>query len=124
MNVGLASASDTMEASMNSVIGSSFFINFLISFSMKKLLEAIRVLQIIAFFSFIEINYPPISMLFLQSMYKFTTFKVVPEDFMDKAMTTLGIKDDSTAIIEEESGERLLQESAIGTEEASKGSTF
>ena len=94
LNAALAKTSESMESSMNSMLAGSIVVNFIVSFSMKKLLEAIRVLQIIAFFTFLEINFTPISMLFLQSLYNFTTFKVVPEELMDKIMIFFGIKED------------------------------
>lgn len=50
---------------MNSFMIGSFLLNFLISFSMKKLLQAIRVLQLMAFMVFLNINFNPISHFFL-----------------------------------------------------------
>ena len=61
INQMLVPTSNGANKSMNSFMLGSFAMNFLISFSMKKLLQAIRVLQLIAFMIFLEINYTPIA---------------------------------------------------------------
>jgi hypothetical protein len=52
--------------------------------SMKKLLQAIKVLQIIAFFSLIQIDYSPMSSIVLEKIYKFATFKVISKEVMNE----------------------------------------
>ena len=70
-----------------------FVINFFVSVSMKEIIKAIVILQIISFFVLINIDYSPFSMLFLKSIYQFTTFKLIPPEFMDKILIFLGIKE-------------------------------
>lgn len=48
---------ETMKHSMNSMILGSFVINFIVSISMKKLLQAVRIFQIIAFFILLPISF-------------------------------------------------------------------
>ena len=50
-------------------------------------------LQIISFIVFIEINYSPVSKLFLQAIYQFTTFKIIPPEAMTSALQWLGMKE-------------------------------
>ena len=85
-------ASGSASTSMNSFMIGSFLFNFVISFSMKKLLEAIRVLQLIAFMVWLKINFSPISLFVMNQMYKFVTFKVVPPEVMDLMLYKLGLK--------------------------------
>lgn len=77
---------------MNTFMLGSFTLNFLISFSMKKLLNAIRVLQMIAFMVFLDVGFSPISLLFIQQIYRFVTFKVVPDEIMNSILLFLGLK--------------------------------
>ena len=61
----IAGAGSSIKSSMNSFMLGSFTLNFVISFSMKKLLTAIRVLQMVAFMVFLRVGFSPISMLFI-----------------------------------------------------------
>ena len=90
-NVAAASLSDSMGSTMDTLMIGSFAINFVVSVSMKKILGAIRVLQIIAFFVLIKIEFPPICKLFLEAVYRFTTFRVVPDELMDVVLEEVGI---------------------------------
>ena len=64
---------------------------------MKKLLTAIRVLQLIAFMIFLEINYTPIVKYVIQKIYEFVTFKVVPPEAMEWITTTIGLRKSKSA---------------------------
>ena len=48
---------------------SQILINFFVSVSMKKMLTAVKIIQIIAFFVLIDINYTPVSDVFLQALF-------------------------------------------------------
>ena len=68
-------------------------------------MEAIQILQIIAFFVMIDLNYSPFTLLFLRSIYLLTTFKIIPEELMDEIINLfIGNK------TPEESEERKLEE--------------
>jgi L-cystine uptake protein TcyP (sodium:dicarboxylate symporter family) len=69
-----------MEFGLNSVLFSSFIINFFIAASMKKILKSIRVMQIISFLGFIEVSYSAVAILFNKHIYNFATFNIVPKD--------------------------------------------
>ena len=71
-----------MEQSMNTLLIGSFIVNIFISLSMKKLLESIRVFQIIAFFILIQISFPPLANIYLQTIFSFATFKIVPKEII------------------------------------------
>lgn len=107
---------------MDGALIGSMAVNFFVSVSMKKLLEAVRVLQIISNFAFLEINFPPITKLFVQAIYKFCTFKVMPKGAMDKILIFLGLKESLSGGEEEEAPtSRLLQEVV---QPETKGSSF
>ena len=74
----------TIEVTMDGILIGSVAINFIVAVSLKQILTAIRVMQIVAFLSFVEINFTPISMIFMKSIYNFTTFKVIPQTVIDK----------------------------------------
>lgn len=102
--------SEGIESTMDSAIMGSFFINFVVSVSMKQLLQAVRVLQIISNFVFLEINFPPVSKMFIHAVYNFCTFKIMPEGFMDKILTYLGLKSKMQDSESEFESGRLLQQ--------------
>lgn len=83
---------ESIKDSMNSMLLGSFLINFFVSVSMKQLLQAIRVFQFIAFFILLPVSFTPESKLVMETMYKFVTFKVIPEEVMQKIMVRLGLK--------------------------------
>ena len=99
---------------MNSAIVISIVINFVISFSMKKLLETIRVYQLTAFFVLLFINFPPITKDVLLAIYSFATFKVVPKQAIRDVLDLFGL-DSSTLLIrdreEAEKRRRLFEAS-------------
>jgi hypothetical protein len=84
---------DKIETSMNYVMLGSITVNFLISISLKQVIKAIRVLQFIAFFVLIEVSYPPGFLIFMQSLFRFTTFKIVPEKIFGQILVAIGVKD-------------------------------
>ena len=45
--------SDAIESSMNTIMIGSFAFNFVVSVSLKQILKAIRVMQIVAFLTFV-----------------------------------------------------------------------
>jgi hypothetical protein len=65
VNVAAASVGKSIEQAMDSMMIGNFVVNLFVSASMKKLLQGIRVLQVLAFFVFIRVNFTPISELFL-----------------------------------------------------------
>ena len=92
LNVVISDSSSRVSSSMNSVMIGSVVMNFVISFGMKKLLETIRVYQLIAFFVLFPINLPPISKLMLQAIFSFANFKIVPKETMSDILETIGLK--------------------------------
>lgn len=44
---------------------------------MKKMLQAIRVLQLVSFFVVIQINFTPVSYVFLDKIFEFSNFKII-----------------------------------------------
>ena len=92
----LASSSTSAKTSLNTFILGTFVLNFVISFSMKKLLQSMRVLQLIAFMVYIQINFTPISKFFMQQLHSFVTFKVVPPELMQLMLTKIGINQQGT----------------------------
>ena len=104
------SVSNTVDKVMNTFMVGNFFLNFFVSASMKKILTAIRVIQVIAFFKFILINYDPISLIFINSLYTFTTFKMVPPELMSKVLKALGMKKSKEEVnVIDNTPKRLLQ---------------
>lgn len=83
---------ESLKDSMNTMILGSFLVNFIVSVSMKQLLQAIQIFQIIAFFILLPVSFTPESKLVMQAMYNFATFKVVPKEAMEKIIEILGLK--------------------------------
>ena len=60
---------------------------------MKKITQAIQILQIIAFFVLIKVDFSPITLFFLRSINVFATFKLVPDEVMSDGLIYLGLKE-------------------------------
>ena len=95
-NLMASSVGASMEATMDTFMVGSFALNAFVSVSMKQIMKAIRVLQIVSFFTLLEINYPPLSLMFMQAIYRFSTFKIVPKELMNKVLTILESDDDDS----------------------------
>ena len=107
----VAEASKNAKNTMDSFMIGTFVLNFVVSFSMKKLLQSMRVLQLISFMVFLKINFTPISKFFMEQLHAFVTFKVVPPEFMLLILAKLGVKnqrEETTAF--QSSTRRLLEE--------------
>ena len=85
---------------MDSLMLGTFLINMVVSVSMKKILGAIKVIQVVAFFIKIQLNYPPLCLMFLEAIYQFTTFKIIPEGAMDDVLDTVGLNDEARRLKE------------------------
>ena len=81
---------------MDTLMVGGFAINLLVGVSMKQILKAIRVFQIIAFFPMLAINYPPESLIFLQAINQFSTFKIVPAQILEEVINFLGLGDEDS----------------------------
>lgn len=78
--------------SMNFIMLGKYMINFFLAVSMKKLMQSIKVLQLVSFFYLIQINFTPVSKLFLGKLYEFSTFKVLPPELVEFILYKLGHK--------------------------------
>jgi hypothetical protein len=96
--------------SLNTLLFGSYILNAFFNLSMKKLLQAIRVIQMIAFFFLIQVNFTPISWLFLEKIYSFVTFKVIPDQLMSDFLILLGFKEENLTKTAQSTTHRLLQE--------------
>jgi hypothetical protein len=86
---------------------SSFVFNpiHIVSIAFKQLLKTVRVIQIVAFLNFVEIDFLPITKLFMKSLHKFTTFKILPQEFIDYVENFL-----KSNILENKKVQRRLEE--------------
>lgn len=75
----------------NVILLGQFLLNFVISFSMKKMMQTIKILQMLSFLNLIQINFSPISKVYLESLFSFATFKAVPPELMEYITFKLGI---------------------------------
>ena len=82
---------NSLKNSMDGAMLGSIAANFFVSVSMKQLLKAIRVFQFLAFLVFVPVNIPALDKLFMEAVYKFSTFKVIPAEFMKDAFEFLGV---------------------------------
>lgn len=70
--------SDKIEKQMEGLTFGMFVLNFFVAVSMKKILQTIKVFQILAFLILMSVNFTPECQLLMQTIYNFATFKVVP----------------------------------------------
>ena len=67
---------------MNGIFLGQIAVNAVVGASMNKMLQAIKVIQLLSFIKTIEIDYTPITQIYLGSIYKFATFKMIPPELM------------------------------------------
>lgn len=91
LNLAVVQVGDGVKQSLQTMLLSSFFAQFFLSLSMKKLLEATRYLQIVSFFILIQINFTPVSFVFMTKIYEYSTFKVLPPAVVDWFLIEIGI---------------------------------
>jgi hypothetical protein len=92
INVAAVEVGEKLQWSLETMFVGSFIANFFVSVSMKKLMEATRVLQIISFFILIKISYSPVSFVFMTKIYEFGIFKIIPESAIAWALIQTGLK--------------------------------
>ena len=98
------------------IIIGNLVLNIFVSISLKSIMEAIQILQIIAFFVMIDLNYSPFTLLFLRGIYLLTTFKIIPEEIMDEIINLF--KGNKTTEVSEE---RKLEKVQTGGDELDLG---
>lgn len=65
MTVAAIQVSERIEETMDTVMIGSFVTNVFVSVSMKQILKAIKVFQVVSFFSIVSLDYPPSTLMFL-----------------------------------------------------------
>jgi hypothetical protein len=73
----------------------NFLAKLMVGITMKKFMEATRVLQIISFFILIKINYTPPSSLFLTKIYELCIFKILSDEAIQWFLIWCGAKIES-----------------------------
>ena len=82
LEVEIKSIGESIDKTMNGIFIGQIAINAVVGASMNKMLQAIKVIQLLSFILLIEIDYTPITQIYLESIYKFATFKMIPPEFM------------------------------------------
>jgi hypothetical protein len=83
---------ESVDASTKVIMIGTVIANLILKASMKKLLQTIKVFQLIAFFYVLNIEFPPLADLVLGKIYEFATFKVIPNELMVKISKALGFE--------------------------------